>query len=130
VWEGVTNYLTESAVVDVLAAIGRCAPGTSVVFTYIHRGAIDGSTYFDGADKMLANVRALGEPWNFGIEPSELASFVGRSGLELRENLGADEYRARYLGPSDTHVGYAFYRIAVADVMGNIDQRCATAVAT
>ena len=114
-WEGVTNYLVEEAVTQVLAWIGSTAPGSTLAFTYIHRGVLDGSVAFPGADKLVSNVRGLGEPWTFGIHPDELRAFVARAGLVVRENLGADEYRRRYLGDGD-HAGYAFYRIAVADV--------------
>jgi methyltransferase (TIGR00027 family) len=115
VWEGVTNYLSKEAVEQVLAWMGRAAPGSAVVFTYIHAGVLDGSARFDGAETIMANVRALGEPWRFGLRPGDVAPFVARFGLSLRENLGADEYRARFL-PPDEAKGYAFYRIAVADV--------------
>jgi O-methyltransferase involved in polyketide biosynthesis len=85
------------------------------VFTYVHRGVIDGSMAFTGADKILRNVRAMSEPWTFGILPAELAAFVERAGLTLREDLGADDYRARYL-PAESASGYAFYRVAIAEV--------------
>jgi len=112
VWEGVTNYLTEEAVRRVLAEMGRCAPGTTVVFTYVHKGALDGSNAFPGADAMRRNVGALGEPWTFGIDPAGLPSLLGVEGLRLVEDTGADSYRARYLGAAAP--GYAFYRVAIA----------------
>lgn len=114
-WEGVTNYLTEDAVTQVLAWVGATAKGGTIAFTYIHRGAIDGSAHFPGAAQVVADVRALGEPWTFGLVPEEVGAFVARAGLVLREEIGADGYRRRYLGDGD-HAGYAFYRIAVADV--------------
>jgi len=115
IWEGVTNYLSEAAVTSVLRWIGTTCAGTSVVFTYIHAGVISGDVPFLGADKLVDGVRALGEPWTFGLWPQEVASFVARAGLCLRIDLGADDYRRRYLGDG-RHPGYAFYRIAVCDV--------------
>jgi len=114
IWEGVTNYLVESAVADVLSQIGTSALGSAVVFTYIHKGLLDGTAYFEGGELMMQNVKTLGEPWRFGLYPESVASFLAPFGLALRENLGADEYRARYLPASDAR-GYAFYRIAVAE---------------
>ena len=117
VWEGVTNYLTEAGVAKVLALVGGAAPRTLLVFTYVHRGVIDGTARFDGADKLLRNVRRLGEPWTFGLRPDELGDFLARFGLDLEEDVGADEYRRRYLGGASRDLrGYAFYRIAVARV--------------
>jgi len=102
-WEGVTNYLDEAAVAGVLTMVGKALAGSAIVFTYIHRGVIDGSVRFPGGDKLVASVRALGEPWRFG--------------LALEEDLGADDYRRRYLGDDARLRGYAFYRIAVARVV-------------
>jgi methyltransferase (TIGR00027 family) len=116
IWEGVTNYLDEAAVLRVLKDVGSCAHGTSIVFTYVHRGVIDGSVAFEGAERILRNVRSMSEPWTFGVIPEELAGFVAQVGLKLREDLGADEYRARYLPAWENTNGYAFYRVAVAEV--------------
>lgn len=113
VWEGVTNYLREEDVAKILRFVGGCAAGTVLVFTYIHRGVIDHTVHFEGAELLRENVERLGEPWKFGLEPSEVGAFVSRFGLALEDDLGADEYRAKYMsGPSDLK-GYAFYRIAV-----------------
>lgn len=114
-WEGVTNYLTEPAVGAVFSWIGRGAPGTRVVFTYIHAGVLDGSVAFADGPRSLANVRALGEPWTFGLDPGAVAPFLARANLTLVEEAGADDYRRRWLGRSSP--GYAFYRLAVADVV-------------
>ncbi|HEX3761995.1 MAG TPA: SAM-dependent methyltransferase [Kofleriaceae bacterium] len=113
-WEGVTNYLTEDAVRHTLDWIGTAAAGSRVVFTYIHAGVLDGSVAFDGGAQLVANVRELGEPWTFGLDPGAVAAFVARSGLRLCEDLGADDYRKRYLGA--VKPGYRFYRIALAEV--------------
>lgn len=117
VWEGVTNYLTEAAVVATLDWIATAAPGSRVVFTYIHAGLLDGSAVFDGGERLMSNVRRLGEPWTFGLRPEAVAGFVAARGLVLRDDLGADDYRRRYLGDRPTP-GYAFYRIAAAEVAG------------
>ncbi|HEX2685072.1 MAG TPA: SAM-dependent methyltransferase [Kofleriaceae bacterium] len=114
VWEGVTAYLTESAVTSVLGWISTTAAGTCVVFTYLHGGVFDGSPQFEGSERVMANVRRLGEPWTFGLKPEAVAAFVARCGLRLHEDLGADDYRRRYL--TDVSRGYAFYRIAIAGV--------------
>jgi hypothetical protein len=60
-------------------------------------------------------VQKLGEPWTFGLRPPEVGAFLANCGLTLQEELGADDYRARYL-PTAPHgyAGYAFYRLAVA----------------
>src|SRR5262245_52746300 len=42
IWEGVTNYLSKEAVDATLRFIGSASPGSQVLFTYVHRGLIDG----------------------------------------------------------------------------------------
>ena len=64
--------------------------------------------------RVRRDVRRLGEPWTFGLHPGAVAGFVARSGLRLCEDLGADDYRRRYLGAAQP--GYGFYRIALAEV--------------
>lgn len=113
VWEGVTNYSTEAAVAAVLAWVGSLVPGTTIVFTYVHAGVLDGSVRFYGRDRNVANVRRRGEPWTFGLHSHAVPSFVARASLALVEDLGADEYRARYL-PGERALGYGFYRLAAA----------------
>jgi methyltransferase (TIGR00027 family) len=114
IWEGVTNYLDAQAVARVLDMVGLVAVGSAIVFTYIHRGVIDGSKRFEGADKLVDNVQRLGEPWQFGLVPEELDNYLSGFALKLEQDLGADEYRAKYFGTAARFTGYAFYRIAVA----------------
>jgi methyltransferase (TIGR00027 family) len=117
VWEGVTNYLTDAAVSSVLGAIGKMATNSRIVFTYVHRGVLDGSVDFMGAARLLGNTARLGEPWTFGLLPNELSAYVGRFGLRVEQDLGADDYRALYRLGSP---GYAYYRIAVARVQPRV----------
>lgn len=114
-WEGVTGYLSEAAVESVLQWVATTAPGTQIVFTYLHGGLLDGSVDFLGGARLLNIVKRLGEPWTFGLHPGAIAAFVARCGLTLRDDLGADDYRRRYLGDGPMP-GYAFYRIAIAEV--------------
>jgi methyltransferase (TIGR00027 family) len=117
IWEGVTTYLDEKSVGAVLDMVGGTKPGSSVVFTYAHKGVIDGSIAFEGAQQLLERVRMLGEPWRFGILPEQLGTFLEPYRMKLEQDIGADAYRAKYLRKDR---GYAFYRIAVARVAGRV----------
>jgi methyltransferase (TIGR00027 family) len=115
VWEGVTNYLDEAAVAAVFSFVATSAPGSTVLFTYVHGGLLDGTVRFEGGDTILKNVRRLGEPWTFGLKPPQVGPYLSRFGLTLTQDLGADDFRFRYLEPSpDNRRGYSFYRVAVA----------------
>ncbi len=129
-WEGVTNYLTHDAVDSVLRYVGTRAPGSRVVFTYVDRGALDGSVHFEGAADLLHDVARLGEPWTFGFCPSQVRDFLGNRGLELDLDAGAREYRAQYLGPRGQKAkGYEFYHVAIAHVPGKVSPSSASSQA-
>lgn len=116
IWEGVTNYLAAAAVDATLRDLATFAPGSRVLFTYVHRGVLDGSVPFAGAERIAATVQRAGEPWTFGLDPAEVPAYLAARGLELVDDVGADQYRARYLG--DPGRGYAFYRVVQARVAG------------
>jgi O-methyltransferase involved in polyketide biosynthesis len=97
--EGVTHYLSASAVESLLRFVARSAAGSRIVFTYIHRAILDGSLTFAGADTTLTTVSRGGEPYAFGFDPVELPRYLATRGLTLIEDVGADTYRDRYLTP-------------------------------
>ena len=49
VCDGLLERLDAPSVQRLLACIGRTCPGTRVVFTYLHRGLLDGSVRFDAS---------------------------------------------------------------------------------
>jgi methyltransferase (TIGR00027 family) len=119
VWEGVTNYLTDAAVHSVLAWAGSLAAGGQLIFTYVDRKMLDEPASFAGAEKILRTVERAGEPWTFGFRPDALPECLQSHGLLLDEDLGADDYRARYFGAKARKMrGYAFYRAVLATVVG------------
>lgn len=101
IWEAVTQYLTEQAVDDVLRYVGReTAPGSRIVFTYLHKGVLDCSAVFGDTRRLSKRLQRVNEPWTFGIYPASLKTYLASRGLDLLEDLGALEYRERYMGSS------------------------------
>lgn len=95
IWEGVTQYLFETAVRNVFEFLARVRPGSRIVFSYILKDFIDGERTY-GLERLYQQYREI---WHFGLQPSQVAEFIGKySWLEL-EQVGADEYRQRYLNP-------------------------------
>jgi methyltransferase (TIGR00027 family) len=118
VWEGVSQYLNGEAVCGVVRWVGKLAPGSRFIFTYIHEGILNGTASFVGAEKAIATVKASGEPWQFGLIPEELAAFLKERSLSLIADLGADEYRAKVMGTAGCAMrGYGFYHAALAEVI-------------
>jgi methyltransferase (TIGR00027 family) len=129
-WEGVTNYLTAEAVAAVLRLVASCAAGTELIFTYVHRSALDHPATFPDAEKLLRSLEQIGEPWTFGLLPDEVAGFLQETGLRLRQDVGSSDYRAQFMGRRGRHLkGYEFYRVAVADVPAPQDRNLAASPA-
>ena len=115
-WEGVTNYLTEDGVDSTLRWIGSSALGSQLVFTYVHKDIIEVPASFSGTQQLGRTLARVGEHWTFGLRPEEMPAYLAARGLELIDDLGAADYRTRYLsGPGE---GYEFYRVAIARVVG------------
>jgi methyltransferase (TIGR00027 family) len=121
-WEGVTNYLSPGAVDSTLRSLSAVgAPSSRILFTYVHRGLLDGSQEFAGTEHLFATLERSGEPWLFGLEPGALPAYLNERGLELMWDLGAQAYRARYMGPAASRLaGYEFYRAALAEVRNRV----------
>lgn len=99
VCEGVTQYLTEDAVRRILEGLRAAAPGSRLVFTYVRRDFIDGTNMY-GTRTLYRNVRERQQLWHFGLEPAEVAGFVGEYGWRLVEQAGPDELVERYVEPT------------------------------
>lgn len=116
IWEGVTNYLDAESVDALFNVFARTAPpGSRIIFTYVHAGVLDGRFEAPGLGRLKAVLRACGEPWTFGFKPEELAAYLAKKGIRLLMDLGATEYRRKYMPPVNKPVGYEFYRAALAE---------------
>ena len=63
-----TPYIPEHGVASVLGWVARAAaPGSSIVFDYAYREAVDGSAFFYGAPQLRRRVAETGEPLRFGL---------------------------------------------------------------
>lgn len=99
VWEGVTQYLPEGSVRKTLVFVGKAAPGSVLVFTYVHKSIIERRSGIPGAGKVMDQVAKNNAPWLFGLEPSGVSSFLEPFGLNVIEDAGSMEYQERYLKP-------------------------------
>ena len=117
IWEGVTHYLELQAVDATMRFVGGCAAGSTLAFTYVHRGLLDGSAAFTISPNVVRYLDDAGERWKSGFYPGELREYLRARGLRLIEDLGAIEYGARCMGAESEQMrGYEFYHIALARV--------------
>ena len=118
-WEGVTNYLTDAAVDATLRWCARAAPGSRLLFTYVHRDVLTRPSQFVGTERLFASLAKAGEKLTWGIEPEKLPEFLAERGLSLESDVGAAEYRERYFKEAARGMrGHEFYRVALARVVG------------
>ena len=99
VCEGVTQYLTEDGVRRTLEGLRAAAPGSRLVFTYVRRAFIDGTDRY-GTRTLYRNTRQRHQLWQFGLEPDEVAGFIGDYGWRLVEQAGPEEFVQRYVEPT------------------------------
>ena len=118
IWEGVMHYLSADAVDITLRSISSLsALGSKLVFTYIHRGLLDGKVIFGDMGYVPSTLQKSGETWIFGLYPEELSDYLAKRGFILITDIGSAVYRSRYLGSHGRHMkGFEFYRAALAEV--------------
>lgn len=115
VWEGVTQYLSEVAVRSTLASVGRSAPGSGLVFTYVLPSRTGRNAYRGWSDALRQQLGSA-EPWLFGVDPVELPGLLGAFGLSLVQDVGAADYQTRYLEPIGRRLEVEGERVTVAVV--------------
>jgi methyltransferase (TIGR00027 family) len=98
IWEGVTQYISETAVCTVLEFLAKVEPGSRLVFTYIVKDFIDGQRTY-GLERLYQQTRVKNQIWQFGLLPSQVAPFIREYSRRELEQAGADEFRQRYLNP-------------------------------
>jgi methyltransferase (TIGR00027 family) len=98
-WEAVTQYLTEPAVRKTMDFLSGAAAGSGLAFTYVRRDFLDGQAMY-GAETAY-NVYVVKQGlWRFGLHPEQVAAFLAEYGWREIEQVGPDDYDARYLQPA------------------------------
>jgi methyltransferase (TIGR00027 family) len=105
IWEAVTQYLTEPAVRTTMEYLCNAAPGSGLVFTYVRKDFLDGQAMY-GAEGAYQEFVVKKRLWRFGLNPDDVAGFLAEYGWREVEQVGPNEYQARYLQPAgrDTSV--------------------------
>jgi methyltransferase (TIGR00027 family) len=101
VWSGVSFYLPEQAVAEVLSLIAAHDSPTSIVFDAFWAEAIDGSREYYGARELRNAAAARGEPLRWGIPEGRVEETLSRFGLQAERTLTSEEGRTTYMKRSD-----------------------------
>ena len=99
IWEAVTQYLTEPAVRKTMEDLAGAAPGSGLAFMFVRRDFLDGQAMY-GTQSAYQDFAVKRRLWQFGLlSPEEVAGFLAEYGWRECEQVGLDEYAARYLRP-------------------------------
>lgn len=100
-WLGVTQYLTEPAILSTLHYVSSCGSGSEIVFEYcLPPGALPARER-DLLSRSMERTAAQGEPFVSMFEPNELANKLRLAGFQETRDFGPRE-AGRYLaGRSD-----------------------------
>ncbi len=117
-WEGVTQYITEEAMIGTLDYIASTTKGSQVVFTYVLKALLENPNSFQKYKGVVKRVKKTGFEWITGIEPNDISNILMEHGLNLIEDVGAEEYKVRYFEPINRDMEIIpIERIAWAEVM-------------
>ncbi len=116
IWEGVVSYLTAATVDRNFRLLARIlAPGSLLIFTYVHRGALDGSVVFAEAQRWKSSVGSAGEPFIFGFDPAELPNYLEQRGFSLVSDASTADSATGLCDPQKrSEPGSQLYRAAAA----------------
>jgi methyltransferase (TIGR00027 family) len=99
IWEAVTQYLSEDAVRATFDVLAQAPEGSELVFTFVRKDFLDGTTMF-GGEAAYREFVVKRRMWKFGLLPDEAARFLEPYGWAEVEQLGPREFTERYIAPS------------------------------
>lgn len=95
-WLGVTMYLTEAAVLEVLRGVARFPKGSEIVFTFAPSPTGDDAVD-ESLQRFIAELAAsAGEPWKTYFDADDLAARLRAEGFSNVELIAPAEAAARY----------------------------------
>ena len=100
--EAVIQYINNDAVNEVFNFISKLSNNSYLLFTYILRDVIEKKA--EGANKIIDWSEKKHCPFLFGINPSEIKSFLEKHNLEMLEDVGTNFYQENYLKPRNRNI--------------------------
>ena len=118
IWQGVTMYLTAEAVDHTLKFVVQCsAPGSTIVFDYLYRRALDGVQKRVEISNMRRYRFMTGEGLTFGIEEGTVEAFLKQRGFSKVRDMDANGLKQAYCtGKNAGRKVASLYGIVVAEI--------------
>ncbi len=97
IWQGVTMYLEEEAVLSTLNFIRQSSgPGSAVVFDYVHQSVLDGTRRQSEIASMRRYKFMTGEGLRFGIPEGQAEVFLLKNGFSSARNVSTYDLKQMY----------------------------------
>ena len=97
--EAVTPFLSQDAIARVFAVLAKAPASSRLIFTYTLREFLEGKQLY-GWDKAYKRWVVKERIYQFGLSPTGVGDFLQQYGWTEREQVGSEEYRARYFEPA------------------------------
>ena len=97
IFEAVIQYLDSDAVNEVFNFLSKLSNNSYLLFTYVLRDVIERKN--ETAKKLMDWSAKHNCPFLFGINQTEIESFLKNYNLEIIEDVGAEFYQKKYLKP-------------------------------
>ena len=115
IWEGVTQYLTEAGIRTTFDFLAKAPAGSRLAFTYVRKDFIDGKVLY-GAEYLYKKTVLKDKSFLFGMDPEDVADFLGVYAWRVLEHLGYEELAERYVKPTGRKlVSMALERMVYAE---------------
>ena len=115
IWEGVTQYLTEAGIRTTFDFLAKAPAGSRLAFTYVLKDFIDGKVLY-GAEYLYKKMVLKDKSFLFGMDPEDVADFLGVYAWRVLEHLGYEELAERYVKPTGRKlVSMALERMVYAE---------------
>ena len=94
--EAVTQYLTETGIQTTFDFLSKAPAGSRLAFTYVRKDFIEGKA-LHSLDEFHKRMVLKDKSWLFGIDPEDVADFLGGYGWRVLEHVGYEELTERYV---------------------------------
>lgn len=95
--EGLLYYLPPAAVERMLSSIVRnSTKGSTILFDYLCKSVIDGSTPLEAGRNLQRGMMQLGEPFLFGIDDGMIEEFLAKREFSQIVNVTSIDYKRTY----------------------------------
>jgi methyltransferase (TIGR00027 family) len=97
--EGVTQYLTDTSIQTTFDFLAKASAGSHLVFTYVRKDFINGKAFYR-QEYLYKRMVLKDKIFLFGIDPEDVADFLGGYGWRVLKHLGYEELAEVYVKPT------------------------------